>query len=95
MANSTITVKLLDGVEVKLASNSPDLNGLVQAIVAKRNEIDPEKIKVECDDSKFDCEGFVGIISTATKSFLEELRIDKQKLDAALKEIQERDCKQA
>lgn len=89
MVNNTIIVRLLDGKEIELASDSPDLKSLVQAIVENRDAIDPEKIVVECDDERFDSVGFAEIISVAVKSFLDELRIDKEKLETALLELEE------
>ena len=83
MVNNTIIVRLLDGKEIELASDSPDLKSLVQVIVENRDAIDPEKIVVECDDERFDSVGF------AVKSFLDELRIDKEKLETALSELKE------
>lgn len=91
MESKTITVRLLEGVEVALTSDSPDLQKLVQSIVANRDSIDVEKITVVCDDEKFDSKGFGDIVSAATKSFLDELKVDKEKLDAALAEIKEKD----
>lgn len=89
MVNNTIIVRLLDGKEIELASDSPDLKSLVQAIVENRDAIDPEKIVVECDDERFDSVDFAEIISVAVKSFLDELRIDKEKLETALSELEE------
>lgn len=89
MANKSIIVKLLDDKKIELASDSPDLGSLIQAIVENRTAIDPEKIDVECDDKNFDCKGFAEIISVTAKSFLDELRIDKENLEAALAEIGE------
>lgn len=89
MVNNTIIVRLLDGKEIELASDSPDLKSLVQAIVENRDAIDPEMIVVECDDERFDSVGFAEIISVAVKSFLDELRIDKEKLETALSELEE------
>lgn len=89
MVNNTIIVRLLDGKEIELASDSPDLKSLVQAIVENRDAIDPEKIVVECDDERFDSVSFAEIISVAVKSFLDELRIDKEKLETALSELEE------
>ena len=91
MGSKTITVKLLEGAEVELTSDSPDLQGLVRSIVENRDSIDPEKISVVCDDEKFDSKGFSEIVSAATKAFLEELKIDKEKLNAALAEIEKKD----
>ena len=54
-----------------------------------RDAIDPEKIVVECDDERFDSVGFAEIIYVAVKSFLDELRIDKEKLETALSELEE------
>lgn len=89
MVNNTIIVRLLDGKEIELASDSPDLKNLVQVIVENRDAIDPEKIVVECDDEHFDSAGFAEIITVAVKSFLDELRIDKEKLETALLEFKE------
>ena len=89
MVSNTIIVRLLDGKEIELASDSPDLKSLVQAIVENRDAIDPEKIVVECDDERFDSVGIAEIISVAVKSFLDELRIDKEKLETALSELEE------
>lgn len=89
MVNNTIIVRLLDGKEIELASDSPDLKSLVQVIVENRDAIDPEKIVVECDDDYFDSAGFAEIISVAVKSFLDELGIDKEKLATALSELKE------
>ena len=89
MVNNTIIVRLLDGKEIELASDSPDLKSLVQVIVENRDAIDPEKIVVECDDERVDSVGFAEIISVAVTSFLDELRIDKEKLEIALSELKE------
>lgn len=89
MESKSITVNLLPDKKVELTSDSPDLKKLVQAIVECHDRIDPEKIGVECADEGFDSRGFADIISVATKSFLAESRIDKEKLDAALAEIGE------
>lgn len=89
MAKKMITVKLFDGKQVKLASDSPDLKNLIQTIVENRASINPESISVECDDESFDCKGFADIVSATTKSFLEELRIDEENFKIALTEIGE------
>ncbi len=87
MESKSICVKLLENVEVTLASDSPDLKSLVQAIADHRDEIDVEQISVDCDEEMFDKKGFADIVAAATRSFLEEVRIDKEKLDIALGEI--------
>lgn len=89
MAKETITVKLFDDKKVELASDSPDLKNLIQTIVENRALVNPESISVKCDDESFDCKGFADIVSAATKSFLEELRIDEENLKTALAEIDE------
>lgn len=90
MESNAIKVKLLEGVEITLASDSPDLQKLVQSIVENRDSIDPEKVTVACDDEQFDNKGFGDIVSAAVKSFLDELKVDKEKLNAALAEIEEK-----
>lgn len=46
MVNNTIIVRLLDGKEIELASDSPDLKSLVQAIVENRDAINQRRLSL-------------------------------------------------
>lgn len=82
MENQKTISILINDKTVTLSSDLPDLNNLVETIVDCRDTIDVNKIKVECDDNKFDKVGFEKVIKESVKDFLKRIVMD----DKAFKE---------
>lgn len=92
MANKNkVYIELINGSVVDLETNTPKIDELIKEIVKHRSSIQPEKIRVTCDDEKFDTESFLEIIEKIVKELLEDITIEDSMITNAKKWIIERD----
>ena len=88
MENNEIEIKFGEEFDsIILKSNDPDLEKIVKVCVERRDEIDPNKIEVNCNDANFDVDGFTKIIRVSIKEFLDKLVIDYEKIKEVVKII--------
>lgn len=87
MATDKIKVILVEGCEVELASDSPDVKFLVSTITRNRESIDPEKIRVECDNSEFDAASFAEVVQELVRDYLEAIKLERESLEAELEAL--------
>lgn len=73
-----------------LASNNPDLDGLVSKIVSIKDECDFSKLTVTTKNKEFDIEGFEGILKKSISTFLNDIIINKENLQKAIDSIQDK-----
>lgn len=87
MANKIVSVTLAPNHEVLLTSDAPNIDALVKEIVKVRDSFNPDQVKVDCDHDGFDKESFREVVVQAASDFIEEIRLDKEAYDNALKEL--------
>lgn len=89
MENEYIELILSPKVTYKFNSNNPDIDGLIKKIIELQKEIIPENIKIrECSNSNFDCKGFVHVIKSTVKDFLDNIKLNNDLYDDCIKKIQ-------
>ncbi len=75
-----VRIILLENVEVSLATDTPDIQNLIDTIVRNKESIDPDNIKVIApQNSKFDEKGFEEILKNTIRTFLEDIQIENKK----------------
>lgn len=84
MANSEVKVALTPGIVVTLATDNPNIDDLVKAIVDNRDGIDVGKIEVFCEKDSFDVESFTEVIRDSCSAFLGSLKLEKESFETVL-----------
>ena len=87
--NAVIVINITEEDKVELNSNNPDIDAFVRKIIEKRNEINADKITVNCDAEGFDIDGFTTMIRETVKKCLQEIKLDEEQLQAALKKLED------
>ena len=75
----------------ELSSNNPELDQLVKMIVSIKDKCDFSNIKVVCDKDDFDKYNFEEILKKSINDFIEEIKINHDNLEEALKELEIKD----
>lgn len=88
--NNQVTIQLTNDSSVELNTNSPNIDNLISEIVANRNTIKADSIKVKCDDKKFDCKSFQEIVQKAVIGLIHDIAIEEAAVNNARKWISER-----
>ncbi|WP_233789346.1 hypothetical protein [Eggerthella lenta] len=88
MENRTITITLSPEHKVSLTSDAPDIGKLVNTIVEIKDQFDPEQVEIDCDFDGFDKQSFKEIVIQAADDFIQEIQLDKNAFEQALKELE-------
>lgn len=88
--NNQVTIQLTNDLSVKLNTNSPNIDKLISEIVANRNTIKVDSIRVECDDKKFDRKSFQEIVQKTVIGLINDITIEEAAVNNARKWINER-----
>lgn len=83
-----ILVKLNEVTTVSISSDSPDLSELVRKLIQIK-ELNIDKIVVESVSSNFDKDSFEQAIKEAVKEIREELILNKESYEKAIKQLQD------
>lgn len=78
----------IDKTKVVVDSDTPDFSELVCAVI-NNQEYDFKNILVECDDEKFDKDSFKSALVSVIESTVADLKIQNDKLEEALKQVNE------
>lgn len=73
-----------------LASNNPDLTGLVSKIVSIKDECDFSALTVKTNNKEFDTNGFEEILKNSIFAFLNDIKINKENLQKALDSVKDK-----
>lgn len=88
MENRTITIALSPEHKISLTSDAPDIGKLVNAIVEVKDQFDPEQIEIDCDFDGFDKQSFREIVIQVAGDFIQEIQLDKNAFEQAIKELE-------
>lgn len=83
---NNIIVELKENIKINISSDSPDFSELVKKII-EIDDLDLDKIVVESTDTQFDKNSFEEAIKEAIKEIKDELRINREKFEIALYEL--------
>lgn len=83
---NNIIVELKENIKINISSDSPDFSELVKKII-EIDDLDLDKIVVESTDTQFDKNSFEEAIKEAIKEIKDELRINREKFEIALDEL--------
>lgn len=83
---NNITVVLKENIKINISSDSPDFSELVKKII-EIDDLDLDKIVVESTDTQFDKNSFEEALKEAIKEIKDELRINREKFEIALDEL--------
>lgn len=83
---NNIIVELKENIKINISSDSPDFSELVKKII-EIDDLDLDKIVVESTDTQFDKNSFEEAIKEAIKEIKDELRINREKFEIALGEL--------
>lgn len=83
---NNITVELKENIKINISSDSPDFSELVKKII-EIDDLDLDKIVVESTDTQFDKNSFEEALKEAIKEIKDELRINREKFEIALDEL--------
>lgn len=90
MANNVVTVNLDDNHKVDLLTDSPNISALVEEVVNIEESLDIDAITVDCDLETFDSKSFTEVIQESIRFFVQELRIETEKYNAAVDNLRAR-----
>lgn len=83
---NNIIVELKENIKINISSDSPDFSELVKKII-EIDDLDLDKIVVESTDTQFDKNSFEEALKEAIKEIKDELRINREKFEIALDEL--------
>lgn len=83
---NNIIVELKENIKINISSDSPDFSELVKKII-EIDDLDLDKIVVKSTDTQFDKNSFEEAIKEAIKEIKDELRINREKFEIALDEL--------
>lgn len=83
---NNIIVELKENIKINISSDSPDFSELVKKII-EIDDLDLDKIVVGSTDTQFDKNSFEEAIKEAIKEIKDELRINREKFEIALDEL--------
>lgn len=83
---NNITVELKENIKINISSDSPDFSELVKKII-EIDDLNLDKIVVESTDTQFDKNSFEEALKEAIKEIKDELRINREKFEIALDEL--------
>ncbi len=86
MEEKKIVIKINEDA-VEMLSNNPDLKSLVVKIVEQNDDYDFDLINIECNDEKFDKEGFKEILIKSIKEFKQNLVLNAIKSKKNIDEV--------
>ncbi len=75
MEEKKIVIKINEDA-VEMLSNNPDLKSLIVKIVEQSDSYNFDLIDIECNDEKFDKEGFKEILVKSIKEFKQNLNLN-------------------
>ena len=83
---NNIIVELKENIKINISSDSPDFSELVKKII-EIDDLDLDKIVVKSTDTQFDKNSFEEAIKEAIKEIKDDLRINREKFEIALDEL--------
>ena len=83
---NNIIVELKENIKINISSDSPAFSELVKKII-EIDDLDLDKIVVKSTDTQFDKNSFEEAIKEAIKEIKDELRINREKFEIALDEL--------
>ena len=95
MGNSEVKVTLAPGNEVTLATDNPNIDELVKAIVKIKDSLDLDEIKISCEKDSFDAASFTEVIRESCKDFLDSIKLEKESYETVLSALENKNSERA